>query len=95
MSHHIAGQFISVSLVTIVVAFGLLPQILKGGGQLRIVLCNFTNEAQWWEYHEVVGTLKPYYMQKNLFEHFPLKIGRERWRHVVELSQHLIHNFAS
>ena len=75
MSHRFAGQFIRVSLVTIVVAFGLLPQILKGGGQLRIVLCNSTNEAQWWEYHVVVGTLKPYYMQKNLFEHFPLTGG--------------------
>ena len=25
-------------------------------------------QVQWWGYHEVVGTLKPYHMLKNLFE---------------------------
>ena len=29
-------------------------------------------EVQWWEYHAVVGTLKHYLMQKNVFELFAL-----------------------
>ena len=29
-------------------------------------------QIQWWGYDEVVGTLKPYLMQKNLFELFTL-----------------------
>ena len=29
-------------------------------------------QAQWWGYHEVAGTLRPYLMQKNLFELFAL-----------------------
>ena len=31
--------------------------------------------VQWWGYHEVVGTLKPYHMLKNLFELIALKGG--------------------
>ena len=30
-------------------------------------------QVQWWGYHEVVGTLKPYHMLKNLFELIALK----------------------
>ena len=30
-------------------------------------------QVQWWGYHEVVGTLKPYFMLKNLFELIALK----------------------
>ena len=33
--------------------------------------------VQWWGYHEVVGTLKPYYMLKNLFELILLKDNRD------------------
>ena len=33
--------------------------------------------VQWWEYQEVVGTLKPYYMLKNLFELILLKDNRD------------------
>ena len=29
-------------------------------------------QVQWKGYHEVVGTLKPYLIQKNLFEYFAL-----------------------
>ena len=32
-------------------------------------------QVQWWEYHEVVGTLKPYLMQNNLFELIALTVG--------------------
>ena len=30
-------------------------------------------QVHWWEYHEVVGTLKPYHILKNLFELIALK----------------------
>ena len=30
-------------------------------------------QVQWWGYHEVVGSLKPYHMLKNLFELLALK----------------------
>ena len=30
-------------------------------------------QAQWWGFYEVVGTLKPYYMQMSLFELIALK----------------------
>ena len=33
--------------------------------------------VQWWGYHEVVGTLKPYLMQKNLFGFFSLTGSRD------------------
>ena len=60
-------------------------------------------QVQWWEYHEMVGTLKHYLVQKNLFELFALT-GREGAKtlgastqpfvalksHLVELPQHLI-----
>ena len=32
-------------------------------------------QVQCWGYHEVVGTLKPYHMLKNLFEFIALKGG--------------------
>ena len=34
-------------------------------------------QVQWLEYHEVVGTVKPYHMQKNLFELFALTDSRD------------------
>ena len=35
-----------------------------------VILCM---QVQWWGYHEVVGTLKPYHMLKNFFELLALK----------------------
>ena len=38
-------------------------------------------QVQWWGYHELVRTLKPYLMQKNLFELFALtgdQVGDEK-----------------
>ena len=32
-------------------------------------------QVQWWGYHEVVGTLKSYLMQNNLFELLALTVG--------------------
>ena len=32
-------------------------------------------QVEWWEYHEGVETLKPYHIQKNLFELFALTGG--------------------
>ena len=53
--------------VTLMVVFVFLPQNLGGGGHLWMVLLWML--VQWWGYHEVVMTLKPYHIQKNLFQH--------------------------
>ena len=37
-----------------------------------MVFCHYMNAGSVVGYHEVVGTLKPYLMQKNLFECFAL-----------------------
>ena len=37
-----------------------------------MMLCHSMNAGLVVSYHEVVGTLKPYHMQKNLFELFAL-----------------------
>ena len=37
-----------------------------------MILCHAMDADSVVGYHEVVGTLKPYYMQKNLFEFFAL-----------------------
>ena len=52
--------------VTLVVAFGLLPQNVGRWQEVQV---------QWWRHREVVETLKPYLIQKNLFEIFALTGG--------------------
>ena len=61
--------FFGDSLVTLLLAF--CPNILGRGGDLQMVLCLLI-QVQWWRYHEVVGTFKPYLMQNNLFDVFAL-----------------------
>ena len=65
--------------VTLVVAFGFLPQNV---GRWREV------QVQWWRYHEVVETLKPYLIQKNLFEILALTGGGDR--KTSDMSTHAI-----
>ena len=56
---YIYWWFARVARVTLVIAFGFLPKILGGAGDLRMVLCHSMIAGS------VVGTLKPYFMQKN------------------------------
>ena len=50
------------------VAFRFCSKILGGGEDIQMVLYHsmIRLQVQWLGYHEVVRTLKPYRMQKNL-----------------------------
>ena len=43
-------------------------QFLGGSRDLQMLLIILLMQAQWWGCHEVVGTLLPYHIQKNLFD---------------------------
>ena len=47
-------------------------------------------QVQWWGYHEVVGTLKPNLMQKNLFEIFALTASADSKTSGTILPSHLL-----
>ena len=53
------------------------PTILEGDSELRIVYCHYMKRIQWWGYHEEVGILKLYLLQKILFEIFAL-VGSDK-----------------
>ena len=57
------------------VVFGFSLKFWGGGRDLRMVLCHSMNAGSVVGYHEVVGTLMSYHMQKNLFEYFALTGG--------------------
>ena len=57
----------------LVVTFDLLPQTFKRWWEPTNGTCVILwMQVLWWMYHEVVGTLKNYLMQKNLFDLFAL-----------------------
>ena len=41
------------------------PKILKGGMTYKWIFVILWMQVQWWRYHEVMGVLKPYLMQKS------------------------------
>ena len=52
--------------VTLVVAFGFLPQIFgRYWGPMELYFVILRMQFHQWGYHEVGYTLKPYLMQKN------------------------------
>ena len=63
--------------VTLVVVCGFLPQnFWEVAGTYQWYFVILWMQVQWWAYYEVLGTFKPYLMQKNLFELFALTGGR-------------------
>ena len=65
--------------VTLVVAFGFLPHNFRWWqGPMNHSFVILWMQVHLWGYHDVVGTFKPYYGLKNLFEIIALKGDGDR-----------------